>query len=567
MLTIDLAVNLDQMLVRLFVKIKVLNRLVSTYGVNTFITWNWYERLRVPFILRVYFLVRVYLFTMNFLFYTEFYREFYSRLNAQSYQDQNSLFAYIRSFYNLFGFNESNTGQSATTSTQDYHATSITSQFFSLFPFVKTPYESSATIESDLDENIYSIYFKMVILNVSSNLVPISAITSILSWQFYLLGELVRRLLNPKSEQNANNVNNQRVNDPPRGNNNNNDIGGPENDLRNVGDVAALLFILLSIQSGLTALHPKPRIQKFSRNYSLLFIAMLHYFHTSLDQQLRTLSASSKTRLPWYRDEKRLRAVGFSFVLILLPASIMTYSLNECELSTWLLASTAFNLELIVKVTVSLVLYCMFTIESNRINQMQEQLLAEHKKSDSENEEDDSSFSKNLDDYVYYVKVCGHVFEFMVAIFLFFNGAYILLFESCGLIRALLMGIHVYFHICCKAEKGWKSFKMRRSAINKLKQLDEFNKENYLKLMQSKRAPTTTTDTSDENNNQANSEETENDYDTKRKDVCAICFSELSSQEARITQCGHIYHFTCLRKWLYLQDTCPLCHQQISSSK
>lgn len=42
-------------------------------------------------------------------------------------------------------------------------------------------------------------------------------------------------------------------------------------------------------------------------------------------------------------------------------------------------------------------------------------------------------------------------------------------------------------------------------------------------------------------------------------DVCAICYQELTS--ARITRCNHYFHSVCLRKWLYVQDICPLCHE------
>ena len=41
-------------------------------------------------------------------------------------------------------------------------------------------------------------------------------------------------------------------------------------------------------------------------------------------------------------------------------------------------------------------------------------------------------------------------------------------------------------------------------------------------------------------------------------DVCAICYQEMVS--ARITRCNHFFHGVCLRKWLYVQDICPLCH-------
>lgn len=32
---------------------------------------------------------------------------------------------------------------------------------------------------------------------------------------------------------------------------------------------------------------------------------------------------------------------------------------------------------------------------------------------------------------------------------------------------------------------------------------------------------------------------------------------------AVITYCRHFFHGNCLRKWLYVQDTCPMCHQTV----
>ena len=61
---------------------------------------------------------------------------------------------------------------------------------------------------------------------------------------------------------------------------------------------------------------------------------------------------------------------------------------------------------------------------------------------------------ERLDDYVYYVRATGNTIEFVFGIFLFFNGAYILLFESGGTIRALMMCVHAYFNIFLQAKTG-----------------------------------------------------------------------------------------------------------------
>ena len=49
-------------------------------------------------------------------------------------------------------------------------------------------------------------------------------------------------------------------------------------------------------------------------------------------------------------------------------------------------------------------------------------------------------------------------------------------------------------------------------------------------------------------------------------DVCAICYMEMSPTTAKITPCGHFYHGNCLRKWLFVQDHCPMCSKKICST-
>lgn len=36
---------------------------------------------------------------------------------------------------------------------------------------------------------------------------------------------------------------------------------------------------------------------------------------------------------------------------------------------------------------------------------------------------------------------------------------------------------------------------------------------------------------------------------------------------AKITRCNHYFHGVCLRKWLYVQDRCPFCHEIIMSQE
>lgn len=47
--------------------------------------------------------------------------------------------------------------------------------------------------------------------------------------------------------------------------------------------------------------------------------------------------------------------------------------------------------------------------------------------------------------------------------------------------------------------------------------------------------------------------------------ICLLSFPLQDMKSAVITPCGHFFHAGCLKKWLYVQETCPLCHCQLKS--
>ncbi|XP_060529887.1 protein TRC8 homolog [Cylas formicarius] len=269
-----------------------------------------------------------------------------------------------------------------------------------------------------------------------------------------------------------------------------------END-KNFGTVSAIVFYILALQTGLTSLEPDVRFVRLCRNFCLLFTALLHFTHNILNPLLMSLSASHNPSI-----KRHVHALLVCAVLVTLSFSLMYLLWTTQETSTWLLAVTAFSIEVIVKVFVSLSIYCLFLYDAKR-----------------------ETFWEKLDDYIYYIRSFGSTIEFCFGIFLFFNGAWILLFESGSAIRAVMMCIHAYFNIWCDAKAGWSVFMKRRTAVNKIESLAEADREQLQSL----------------------------------DDVCAICYQEMHS--AKITKCKHFFHGVCLRKWLYVQDRCPLCHE------
>ncbi|XP_028673420.1 E3 ubiquitin-protein ligase RNF139 [Erpetoichthys calabaricus] len=277
-------------------------------------------------------------------------------------------------------------------------------------------------------------------------------------------------------------------------------IGSTEEEDKRLGFVAPVLFFILALQTGLSGLDPEERLVRLSRNMCLLLTAILHFIHGMTDPVLMSLSASHVSSF-----RRHFPVLLVSFCLFVLPI-LLSYALwHHYALNTWLFAVTAFCVELCLKVIVSLTVYTLFMIDGYY-----------------------NVLWEKLDDYVYYVRSTGNVIEFIFGVIMFGNGAYTMMFESGSKIRACMMCLHAYFNIYLQAKNGWKTFINRRTAVKKINSLPELKGSQLREI----------------------------------EDVCAICYQEFSTS-ARITPCHHYFHALCLRKWLYIQDTCPMCHQKV----
>nr|XP_061808157.1 E3 ubiquitin-protein ligase RNF139-like [Nerophis lumbriciformis] len=277
-------------------------------------------------------------------------------------------------------------------------------------------------------------------------------------------------------------------------------IGSTEEEDKRLGFVAPVLFFILALQTGLSGLDPEERLVRLSRNMCLLLTAILHFIQGMTDPVLMSLSASHVSSF-----RRHFPVLLVSAALFALPVALSHILLRHYALNTWLFAVTAFCVELCLKVLVSLTVYALFMADGLS----------------------DTLWEK-LDDYVYYVRSTGNVMEFLFGVVMFGNGAYTMMFESGSKIRACMMCLHAYFNIYLQARNGWRTFINRRTAVRKIHSLPELRGENLRGV----------------------------------EDVCAICYQDFASS-ARVTPCRHYFHALCLRKWLYIQDTCPMCHQRV----
>lgn len=276
-----------------------------------------------------------------------------------------------------------------------------------------------------------------------------------------------------------------------------------DDDEKSVASVSAVLFFVLALQTGLTGMDSEKRFQQICKNLCLLLTAVLHFIHSMVQPVLMSLSASRSSN-----RASHVRALSICLFLLLAPSLLVFLLWTHFTLGTWLLAVTAFCVEVVVKVLVTVTVYGLFMWDAHCQDGLWE----------------------SLDDCVYYIRAFGNTVEFCFAVFLFFNGGWILVFESGGTIRAIMMLIHAYFNIWCEAKSGWSTFSKRRTAVAKIDSLEDAT----------------------------------GDQLEKHNDVCSICYQDMAS--AKVTRCRHMYHAICLRKWLYMQDSCPMCHEKLYQS-
>ncbi|XP_056616439.1 RING finger protein 145 [Triplophysa dalaica] len=274
------------------------------------------------------------------------------------------------------------------------------------------------------------------------------------------------------------------------------------NNVMHRGVTEGVTLLLLALQTGLLDM---AALQRCFLLFIILFIVL-----TSTLQSMSEITepvvlglGASRNRSVW----KHLRGLSMCGFLLIFPG-FMAYKISQFfHMDFWLLILVSSCMLTSLQVTGTLLIYCLFMVEVWR-----------------------GSALPALDEIVYYVNGMCRVLEFTVAVCVVAYGAWESLWGEWSWMGASVIIIHSYCNVWLRAQAGWKSFLLRQEAARKINLLPRANAEQL----------------------------------QEHNDVCAICFQDMTS--AVITYCGHIYHGSCLRKWLYVQETCPMCHASIKPS-
>ncbi|KAJ0003982.1 hypothetical protein NQD34_010196 [Periophthalmus magnuspinnatus] len=277
------------------------------------------------------------------------------------------------------------------------------------------------------------------------------------------------------------------------------------------GMTEGITLLILAVQTGLIELQVIHRAFLLSIILFIVVASILQSMLEIADPIVLALGASRDKSL-W----KHFRAVSLCLFLLIFPAYMAYMICQFFHMDFWLLIIISSSILTSLQVLGTLLIYVLFMVEEFR-----------------------KAPVENMDEVIYCVNGTYRLLEFLtVKTIVLCAGCRVCVvcyavsetvFGEWSVMGSTIILVHSYYNVWLRAQLGWQSFLLRRDAVNKIKSL-----------------PTASSSQLEQYN-----------------DICAICYQEMNS--AVITPCSHVFHAGCLKKWLYVQETCPLCHSQLKS--
>eukprot|EP00092_Neocalanus_flemingeri_P050839 GFUD01058889.1.p1 GENE.GFUD01058889.1~~GFUD01058889.1.p1 ORF type:complete len:568 (+),score=198.06 GFUD01058889.1:192-1706(+) len=279
-------------------------------------------------------------------------------------------------------------------------------------------------------------------------------------------------------------------------------VAGAGQPLLQSGVTEGVVAFVLGLQTGLTDMPMPGRVGALS---IILFVVVASLLQSCLEithPVLLSLPATNR------RLVRHLVPLLLTISLLLLPLGMVYALLTKVSSDLWTLVIISSCLVTAVQAMGSLATYILFVWDS---------LLTVP--------------SPYMDDYVYYVKAVTRGVELLLALAVVCGGFYesVALDREWSMLNTLVLVSHCYFNIYSRISQGWALYLARRETSKRLSSLHT----------------ATTTELA------------------THGDVCSICYQDMESPTAVVTLCSHFFHKNCLKRWLVVQDNCPLCTKAI----
>jgi len=270
------------------------------------------------------------------------------------------------------------------------------------------------------------------------------------------------------------------------------------------GITEGIVTFVLGLQTGLTDMEMPGRVGAIS---IIMFVVLASLLQSCLDVTYPVLlSVPAVNR----RLSRHLVPVVLTLLLMLVPILMVYQMLTFISSELWTLVIISSCLVTAVQALGHLATYCIIVWDCSR-----------------------ETPSANTDDYIFGVKAATKFGELLLAVLVVGGGFY----ESFALdsdkdwsaMNMLVLVSHCYLNIYTRVTQGWSQYLARRETSKRLSSL-EVATEAQLR---------------------------------DHGDVCSICYMPMEAPSAVITHCQHFFHSHCLKKWLVVQDNCPLCTKPV----
>jgi len=268
------------------------------------------------------------------------------------------------------------------------------------------------------------------------------------------------------------------------------------------GVTEGVVAFVLGLQTGLTEMEMPGRVGALS---IILFVVIASLLQSCLEVTHPVLLSLPATNR---RCVRHIIPIILTISLFFLPTLMVHALLTKVSSDMWTLVIISTCLVTAVQALGHLVTYTLFVWDSML-----------------------TVPSPNMDDYVYYVKATTRGVELLLALAVVSGGFYesVALDREWSMLNTMVLICHCYFNIYSRISQGWASYLARRETSKRL---------NTLK---------TATDVEL----------------AQHGDVCSICYQDMEAPGAVVTLCSHYFHKNCLKRWLVVQDNCPLCTKAI----
>merc|ERR1719470_502497 len=265
------------------------------------------------------------------------------------------------------------------------------------------------------------------------------------------------------------------------------------------GVTEGVVAFVLGLQTGLTEMEMPGRVGALS---IILFVVVASLLQSCLEITHPVLLSMPATNR---RLVRHIVPVFLTIALLFLPLVIVYALLTKVSSDMWTLVIISTCLVTAVQAMGSLATYILFVWDS---------LLKVP--------------SPNMDDYV---NAVTRGVELLLALAVVAGGFYesVALDREWSMLNTMVLVSHCYFNIYSRISQGWASYLARRETSKRLSIL--------------KTATATEL--------------------TEHGDVCSICYQDMENPTAVVTLCSHFFHKNCLKRWLVVQDNCPLCTKAI----